>query len=259
MLNLILIVLLFLIQLTITIFFSHDLLFFISILNLVLLVVCFITNLYQLKNTKKLKLLTQNLEEAQLYNKSLKTLHDDVRAFKHDFSNILQAIGGYITFNDVEGLKKYYNDLVDDFQRVNNLYVLSPDVINNPAIYNIISSKYHIAKELGININIDVFLDFRALDTNIYQFSRILGILLDNAIEAANESDEKIINIEIRKDLQVERSLFIIENSYINKNINLDRIFEKGYSSKSNNTGLGLWEVHKIYILQKQIIFFVNS
>ena len=48
----------------------------------------------------------------------------------------------------------------------------------------------------------------------IYEFTRILGILMDNAIEAAYECDNKIINVEIRKDFKVNRQLLIIENTY---------------------------------------------
>ena len=53
----------------------------------------FFISLYSLARTTKLEITTQSLEEAKLYNKSLKILHDNVRAFKHDFSNIVQAIG----------------------------------------------------------------------------------------------------------------------------------------------------------------------
>ena len=49
--------------------------------------------MYSVSKTTQLQIAQQNLEEAQLYNKSLKILHDNVRAFKHDFSNIVQAIG----------------------------------------------------------------------------------------------------------------------------------------------------------------------
>ena len=80
----------------------------------------------------------------------------------------------------------------------------------------------------------------------IYDFARILGILLDNAIEASSESDEKIINITFRNDSKNSRQLIIIENSYKDKNIDTDKIFEKGISGKENHTGLGLWEVRQI-------------
>ena len=40
--------------------------------------------------------------------------------------------------------------------------------------------------------------------------------------------------------------LLIVENTYTNKDVDTDKIFEKGYSTKEGNTGLGLWEVRQI-------------
>lgn len=65
----------------------------ITILSLISLLTYFFISMYSLTKVSQLQITTQNLEEAQLYNKSLKILHDNVRAFKHDFSNIVQAIG----------------------------------------------------------------------------------------------------------------------------------------------------------------------
>lgn len=227
-------------------FYNQNLPFFITLIGTLSLLAYFFISMYSLTKTTQLQITEQNLEEAQLYNKSLKILHDNVRAFKHDFSNIVQAIGGYIGTNDMEGLKTYYSQLLGDCQKVNNLYTLSPEVINNPAIYSLLTSKYHKADELGIKINLEVFLNLNELNMKIYEFTRALGILMDNAIEAASECDDKIINVEIRKDFKVNRQLLLIENTYEEKDVDLDKIYEKGYSSKPNNTGLGLWEVRQI-------------
>lgn len=227
-------------------FYSENMSYIITLISLLSLIAYFFISMYNLTKTTELQITEQNLEEAQLYNKSLKILHDNVRAFKHDFSNIVQSIGGYIGTNDMEGLKTYYSQLLDDCQKVNNLYTLSPEVINNPAIYSLLTSKYHKADELGIKINLEVFLNLNELNMKIYEFTRALGILMDNAIEAASECEEKIINVEIRKDFKVNRQLLIIENTYKEKDVDLDKIYEKGYSSKPNNTGLGLWEVRQI-------------
>ena len=80
----------------------------------------------------------------------------------------------------------------------------------------------------------------------IYEFARILGILLDNAIEASSECDEKILNIVFRNDVKNNRNIILIENTYNDKNVNIDEIFNKGFSGKENHTGLGLWEVKQI-------------
>ena len=186
------------------------------------------------------------LEEAELYNKTLQILHDNIRAFKHDFWNIVQGIGGYIGKNDMEGLKKYYSKLVEDCHQVNNLTALSPSVVNNPAVYNVLAHKYHTADELGIKINLDVFMDLNELNINSYELTRILGILMNNAIEASKECEDKTINVTFRKDNKRPMQLIIIENTYKDKNIDTEKIYEKGYSTKEGNTGLGLWEIRQI-------------
>ena len=113
-------------------------------------------------------------------------------------------------------------------------------------IYNLLTSKYHEAESKDIKMNMTFLLDLNTLKMKIYEFARILGILLDNAIEASSECDEKIINITFRNDSKNNRQLITIENTYKNKDIDTEKIFEKGVSEKENHTGLGLWEVRKI-------------
>lgn len=146
----------------------------------------------------------------------------------------------------MEGLKKYYSQLEDDCQKVNNLYLLDPDIINNPGIYNLLTTKYQEADEKGIKVNLTFLLDLNNINMKIYEFARILGILLDNAIEASSECDEKILNIIFRRDSKNSVDIIKIENTYKDKNINIENIFNKGISGKENHTGLGLWEVKQI-------------
>jgi two-component system sensor histidine kinase AgrC len=202
--------------------------------------------MYNLANTTQLALTTTDLEQEKENNRILKEMQDELHGFRHDFSNIMCTIGGYVQVRDIDGLSKYYSQIQKDVTKLNNLGTLNSEVINNPAIFILISSKYSKALELGINMNINVFLDLNNLNMKIYEFTRILGILLDNAIEAAKDCDEKIINIEIRKDSKRNRQLLIIENTYKNKDIDTEKIFEKKYSTKEGNSGLGLWEVRQI-------------
>lgn len=193
-----------------------------------------------------IKTMSKKLKEEKIYNESLQTLHDDLHAFRHDFANILQAIGGYIDSGDIKGLRVYYSELCCDFQISNNCAFLSRDIVNSPAIYSLFLSKYGMANKLGITMLFNFSLNFQTLPMKIYQFSRILGIFLDNAIEAASECSEKIIRVELRKDPFRKCQILVIENTYISKNIDVEHMFEKGISSKEHNTGLGLWEVNKI-------------
>ena len=146
----------------------------------------------------------------------------------------------------MKGLESYYSQLEEDCSKVNNLYILNPDIINNPGIYNLLTTKYDEADEKGIKVNLTFLLDLNELHMKIYEFARILGILLDNAIEAASECDEKILNIDFRNDAKNNRNIILIENTYKDKNVDINEIFNKGVSGKENHTGLGLWEIRKI-------------
>lgn len=147
---------------------------FIALLNLSVLFVYFLFSLYSLVRTNKLETTKRDLEQSNQYNKTLTILHDNIRCFKHDFSNIVTTIGGYVHTGDLEGLKSYYNELLGDCQKVNNLSALSPAVINDPAIYSLLTNKYHLADEKGITINLEIFLDLTTLNVKTYEFTRIL-------------------------------------------------------------------------------------
>ena len=218
----------------------------ITFLNFISFLSYFCISIYGLTRALKLISTTQKLESAEEYNNTLHILHDNVRGFKHDFDNIVTTIGGYIRTEDMKGLKNYYLQLEDDCQRVNNLYILNPDIINNDGIYNLLTKKYNEADSKDIKVNITILLDLSTLKMKIYEFARILGILLDNAIEASAECEDKIINLTFRDDTKNSRQLIIIENTYKNKDIDTEKIFEKGISEKENHMGLGLWEIRKI-------------
>lgn len=247
------------IQMYLIVYYNHLLPNFIILINIISLLAYFAISIYSLVKTMKLEKTQSDLEQEKLYNKTLQILHDNVRAFKHDFSNIIAGIGGYVATKDMDGLEKYYKQLLQDCNQVNNLSSLSPDSINNPAIYTVLANKYYKADSLGIKINLETFVDFNHLYMGIYEFTRILGILMDNAIEAAAECDKKVINVIIRNDMQCNRQLLIIENTYNNKDVNIDKLSEKGYSTKPNNTGLGLWEVNKIIKRHKNLACFTSK
>ena len=236
-------------QMYIIVYYTNLLPTFIVLLSISSLIIFFILNIYSYISTSKLNIAKQTLNETLLMNKTLTILNDKIRAFRHDFNNIIQAFGGYIQAKDIDGLEKYYSQLLKDCQEVNNLTGLNPESINNPAIYSLIASKYYLSTEKGIEFNLDIFMDLNSIDMKIYEFCRILGILLDNAIQATQECEEKHIRVTIRKDTRCKRQLLIVENTYK----------EKGYSTKEGNTGLGLWEVRQILLKNTNLNLFTSK
>ncbi len=254
LINLILGVLTLMIQTFMTVYYYSSVPIVFTLFNFVLLFAYFFISFYSLTKAMKLDIATRDLENAESYNNSLTILYDNVRGFKHDFDNMVNIIGGYIQVNDIDGLKKYYNSLQKDCSKVRNVQMLNPNVINNPGIYNLIVSKYKKASDLNIIINFEFFFDFDNLHMPIYEFSRILGILLDNSIEAASECEKKEINIIFRESRKQKLQIVIIENTYKSIDIDTNRIFEKGISGKKNHSGIGLWEVNQILMKNNNVV-----
>lgn len=246
-------------QFYIAMFYVSNLPFFITLLSIISLVVYFFISIFSLIKTAKLEETSQSLEEAQIYNKTLKLLHDNLRIFKHDFSNIMQSIEGYIVNKDMDGLAEYYKGIKNECNNSNNLTALSPKLINDPALYSLIASKYLSAQESDITFNVSICVNFSDIKVSPYILTRILGILLDNAIDAAKTSEEKEICFDVSgpfKNSNIKKYVISIQNTYSNKNVDLERIREKGYTSKNEEEGshgLGLWEVNKILKRSKNL------
>ena len=211
------------------------------IVNLVIIYLC-VVNYKQRKEIKSINEYVKILTER---NASLMELNDNIRCFKHDFYNIMQAIDGYIIVGDMQALKQYFSKLLEECNHMKNLDLLTTKAINNPAVYGVLLNKYKLAERNHIHMNIDVLMDFSNISERSYKLSRILGILLDNAIEASLECEEKFINVEFSQSKDDTVKKILIENTYKNKAVDTNAIFEKDFSSKKarGNSGLGLWKV----------------
>ena len=216
-------------------------------LSIFLFILCVIFLLLTLFEYRKLRKTKKSLEEANLRVKNLELLYDDLRSFRHDFLNIIQVIDGYIKTNDMDSLKNYYDGIKKDCNDLNIKSALSTDIISEPGIYNLITSKYYKAKNIGLDFNINILTKISSFSVSPYILSRILGILMDNAIEAACNSIEKKITFEI---IPTSNKINItLMNSYSNKDVDLDKIYEKGITSKKDDHkshGIGLWKINKI-------------
>ena len=124
-----------------------------------------------------------------------------------------------------------------------------------PGIKGLINYKLLKMKELNIEIEVYVSEEVATLNQNHLDIKEknnlytILGVILDNAIEASIESKERMISLQFFKDN--DDINIILANTF--KSINLDQLEEKGYSSKGKNRGIGLYLVKEILKHSKNI------
>lgn len=80
-------------QLYITAFYNNILPHAIILLSIVCLIAYFFVSLFNIIKTKQLEIANRDIKNLQLYNNTLKIMYDNIRAFKHDFHNIMNGIG----------------------------------------------------------------------------------------------------------------------------------------------------------------------
>ena len=201
------------------------------------------------------RLESQKKELLKKYTRPLST--ENVKKFKKDFIAIMQDIGGYIKYDDFESLKFFYNEIMQEYRDINKLALLNPEIVNESAIYNILCNKYYLARQSEIEVELEILIDFKKINIKAYELARILGIFLDNAIESSKNCKEKYIYISFRSGMF--KDTIKIANTYDNREfLDLNKIFNKGYSTKNKNTGLGLWEVKQILLKHSNLDLYTH-
>lgn len=202
-----------------------------------------------------------NINALEVKNKNLLEVSDSMRSFKHDFNNIIQAIDGYIYLDDMKSLQRYFESLISECNHVKLIDILNNQGIENPAIYGVLVDKCKIAEEKHIEMNIEILVNLKCFNGKSYLVSRMLGILLDNALEAASECDKNVVNIQFLREDKANRCVVVIENTYNNKDVDTTMIFEKNYTTKKEkgNSGLGLWKIQDILKKNKNFELYTTK
>ena len=205
---------------------------------------------------KNIKLETNNkiesakLEQQKKYILALEKNNNEIRKFKHDFNNIILGLDGYINNDDFnkEKLKKYFNSTIMNFNNnieLNDIVIAKLNSIKVSSLKSLITNKVLMAQNNNIDVDINIQGEIHDFYTDEMQLSRILGILLDNAIEASLElTDDKKIEVNI---IQIDKTTDIqISNTFNNTGIPITDFNKEGFSTKGTNRGLGLSSAHEI-------------
>lgn len=214
------------------------------IISVVSMIAMFILSVLNSQKRYSLIISQQEVEFQKNYNASLKSLVDGLRTFKHDYSNTLATLYGYVQLEDIKSLKEVLKEVIEDSKTLTTLDKLNPDLIKNPSIYGLITAKYQKCEKCNVSFNIELFAELENLEIRTFDLTRILGIFLDNAIEAASGSRGKKVNLLIKE--KGNEIILEISNDFSDKEISTDTIFNKGSSSKGKNRGLGLYKAKEI-------------
>lgn len=228
------------------------------IYNSISLILVVTLNIFNFLKLGQMEFLKQNSAFQELYIKTLNEMIDSLRGFKHDHNNMLQVMNGYISAQDMDGLKKFHSQMMSETRKINNIMPLNSYIKHNPPLYGLLLSKISYSEIKNINLTINVMCNVEIKNIKIYDFCKILGVLLDNAIEAAYKSEKKYVELAIRENTN-KSCLFIEINNSCSGAVDVDAIFKDGYTTKKDHTGFGLWEIKKIIDKYKNCKLYTYS
>ena len=226
---------------TLIIYYRKDFIFsnIISLNDYILFIVVFFTVII-------LRLVYYNQGIENKYNKSIKNIMeyekiiDEQGKKNHEYKNQLIVLRGYI--NNKKKLEEYLNTIIEDHRDGQNYEIKQLTNFPNGGLKEMIYYKIMTIKEYNIKYYLYVSEEatdyLEKLDVKTYKdVTKVFGVLIDNAIDSANKSVDK----EISLDFSIDSNYIIItvSNSY-NKDIDLNKIGKKGFSSKGKGHGFGL-------------------
>ena len=188
------------------------------------------------------KILLSNLNE---YEKML----DYQRVNNHENKNQLLVIKSMVEKEDKKAIE-YINEIIKEKREDNELMYTKAKRIPSGGLQGLVYQKMLVMQENYINVILDVSSNVRKIDfSNLsskmnYDICRIMGIILDNAIEETIKFHRKEREIVISMYID---ELFLIEvSNRIKDNIDLEKIYDKGYTNKEKGHGYGLSLLKKI-------------
>ena len=182
-------------------------------------------------------------KRLQYYTDELERYQVGVRKFKHDYQNILLSLDAYVENGDLVELRQYYCTSIKPASHVitkNSFALDGLDKIKIRAIKSFLTAKLLLMQNTDMDIRTcfeaNENIDYIPLD--LVALVRMLGILLDNAIEELTELSHGELFVSCLKwDAGIT---FVVQNTCRPDLPSSQQLWQTGFSTKGNDRGLGL-------------------
>ena len=185
------------------------------------------------------------LEQQEMYIQELEGIQSSMRSFRHDYKNMMSSLYLQSREGNIEEVEKNIHGLIDEFDenidRKMNLTVQMAN-IRISEVKSLLYKKITEIQKKGIDFQMEVMYPVEETSMKPIDLSRALGILIDNAIEAAEPVQG---NISLVISAQEDGVHIILDNT-ADQDVDISKIYEDGYSTKGNGRGTGLPSLRKI-------------
>ncbi len=198
----------------------------------------------------------ETLEQQQAISRSLLI---NLRYFRHNMINMLYGFEGMILSGEIQDLRSYYREMTLKCALVNNENIAALEKVRHPAVSALLLRAVNRARELELPLNLyiqDGVPWGRSLRAG--ELCQVLGVLIDNAIEAADAAAERFASVEVRRiGSAVE---IIVKNTYAGS-IRQSDLLGGGQSTKQGHQGQGLSSCYALLQKRRHVLlnFFVSQ
>lgn len=195
---------------------------------------------------RKLEAQRDVIAQQQLYERDLEAIRQEVRSFHHDYKNLLAGLSEQADEGELDQLRTALAELDAGFDRRIGEKIQASTQIGNvriPQVRSLLLSKLAAMGKKNIDCRLEALYPVERVGIDAWDFTRCLGILLDNAAEAALETKTpwvEIVLLSQRGGLSLR-----VSNPYTGA-VAPDKIWTEGFSTKGEGRGLGLPSYQRI-------------
>ena len=231
--------------------------YYISIVFVVFVVVSFV---YVIYNKFQKQAIEEKYNESMEYVLRYEKIINDQGKKNHEYNNQLMVIKGYA--RNPEKLLDYLDLVIDEHKTGQNYTIKQLGFLPEGGIKGLLYHKLSKIKDNNIKYYLYVDQSLKNKDSDCFDlktyrdFTKLLGVFLDNAIDASLKSEEKEIEVELKdKD---DYLLLTISNTY-DKNIDINKVGKSGFTTKGIGHGFGLSIVKDIAKTNSEIETFSSK
>lgn len=181
------------------------------------------------------------------YVGKLELMHDELASFRHDYINVLLTLDEGVRTKNIEQIARVYEDVIAPTSKLmdnHELGIVKLSRISVPEVKSMLHVKVTIAEQQQVKVMVDIPDVIEEIAMPMISFIRIISILVDNAMEEAVLSKEKVMQLAFfeMENLQY----FVVRNSCQQTEIDLQKLYEKKYTRKETNEGYGLFSLKRM-------------
>ncbi len=188
----------------------------------------------------------ETILQQQAHMALLEELQQEIRAFRHDFTNLFSGLTLQAQEGDLAGIQDFMRRTSSYFDEKLGSEIAQMDGLNNIEIYplrSLLATKLARMRQMRIKGVLEAMKPVNGqlgMDTD--DLLRALGILLDNAIEAVPREEGQVRVVLLKE----EKELYLAVANNYEKAPDLSSLTKKGYTTKGSGHGTGLASYRRI-------------